>query len=302
MENGELRMENEIDARKRYGMRSGVYGICVNAALAVSKFVVGTAANSVAITADAFNNLSDCLTSLLTILGFRWAAAPADEQHPFGHSRVEYLTGLAVAGIIFIAGYEVMRSSISRIISPELVEFSWLAFAIVTVSILAKIWMWLYNRHLGRKINSETLAAVGTDSRNDVLITSATLVALVFSRFSDLPIDGYIGAAIALVFFKSGWDAGSEAVDRIIGRPTDPKTGESISQIVTAYPEILEAHDLVVHCYGPGRSMASLHVSVSADMTLGAAHEVADKAEKEVQEKLGIQLVIHVDPAQDEDK
>jgi len=277
-------------------MLSGFFGIVLNIILSVSKFITGSLTNSVAITADAFNNLTDCLTSLLTILGFHWSAKPADKEHPFGHSRIEYLVSLVVAGVILITGYEVMRSSINKILSPEPMIFTPFAVGVLLFSILVKLWMFIFNRKLGRTINSNALIAVGIDSRNDVIITSATLVSLVSTLFLDFIIDGYVGALIALILLRSGYQVAKEALSNIIGNPTERDMAADIKQIVKGYDGILGVHDLVVHSYGPGRDMASLHAEVSIDVPFMVSHDIIEQASSEVHEKLGVTLVIHLDP------
>ena len=282
--------------REKYGILSGVCGIILNMLLSVLKFVIGTITNSVAITADAFNNLTDCLTSLLTILGFRWSAKPADREHPFGHARIEYLISLAVAGIILLTGYEVMRSSIAMIINPEPMNFTPWAVAVLLFGMVVKFWMFLLNRKLGKAINSNTLLAVGIDSRNDVLITAATLFSLVFTLFTDFIIDGYVGALIALIFLRSGYQVAKEALGRIIGNPNCGDMANDIKKIVKSYDGVFGVHDLVIHSYGPGRDMASLHVEVPMDMSLLDSHAIIEKAGNEVLEKLGVTLIVHLDP------
>jgi len=282
--------------REKYGLLSGICGIILNLILAGSKFVIGTVTNSVSITADAFNNLTDCLTSLLTILGFRWSAKPADKEHPFGHSRIEYIISLAVAGIILVTGYEVMRSSVTMILNPEPIHFSPWAVAVLVFGMAVKLWMCVFNKKLGKAIKSDALLAVGIDSRNDVLITAATLFSLLFSLFTNIVIDGYVGALIALVFFRSGYQVAKEALGRIIGNPTERSMATKIKEVVKSYEGILGVHDLVVHSYGPGRNMASLHAEVATDMSLVNAHDIVEKAGYEVYEKLGVSLVVHVDP------
>jgi len=288
--------------REKYGLLSGSFGIVLNMLLAALKFVVGALVNSVSITADAFNNLTDCLTSLLTILGFRWSAKPADREHPFGHSRIEYLISLAVAGIILVTGYEVMRSSVAMIINPEPMNFYPAAVAVLIFGMIVKLWMSFFNKKLGKAIKSDTLLAVGIDSRNDVLITAATLVSLIFSLFVDFSIDGYVGAVIALVFFRSGFQVAREALGRIIGNPTDRSVVVQIKETVKSQEGVLGIHDLVVHSYGPGRDMASAHVEVAADMSLADSHEITEVVAHVIKSKLGIEMLIHLDPIDMADK
>ncbi|MCL2378538.1 MAG: cation diffusion facilitator family transporter [Defluviitaleaceae bacterium] len=282
--------------RKKYGLLSGICGIILNMILAALKFLIGAITNSVAITADAINNLTDCLTSLLTILGFRWAAKPADREHPFGHARIEYLISLAVAGIILVTGYEVMRSSVSKIINPEPLYFTPWAVVVLIFSMVVKCWMMVFNRKLGNSIGSNTLLAVGVDSRNDVLINAVTLASLFFTLITGFDIDGYVGALLALVFFRSGYNVAKEALGRIIGNPSDGLVAASIKETVKSQEGVLGMHDLIVHSYGPGRDMASLHVEVPMDMSLADSHAIVEKIEHAVASKLGIPTVIQLTP------
>jgi len=282
--------------REKSGMLSGVCGIILNMILSASKFVIGALTNSVAITADALNNLTDCFTSILTIFGFRWSAKPADKEHPFGHARIEYLISLAVAGIIIITGYEVMRSSIAMILNPEPLYFTPWAVAVLVCSMVAKYWMYLFNRKLGNWVNSDTLIAVCVDSRNDVVINIATLLSLVFTLLTDFVIDGYVGALIALFFFRSGYKVAKEALGRIIGKPFDISVAKKIKEIVKSHESVIGIHDLVVHCYGPGRSMASIHVEIPMSMSLADSHEIIKKVGHEVHKQLEIPLVVQLTP------
>ena len=282
--------------REKYGTLSGVCGIILNMILSVLKFIVGSITNSVAITADAFNNLTDCLTSLLTIFGFRWSARPADREHPFGHARIEYLTSLAVAGIILITGYEVMRSSIAIIINPEPVHFSAWAVVVMCFSMVVKLWMMLFNNKLGKAINSNTLIAVGIDSRNDVMINVVALLSLIVTSLTGIAIDGFVGALLALVFFKSGYNVAKEALGRIIGSPSDGSVANRIKEIAKSHEGVLGVHDLVVHSYGPGRDMASIYVEVPLDMPFAQSNEIIKKINNAVLEELGIPIVIQLTP------
>ncbi|MCL2404921.1 MAG: cation diffusion facilitator family transporter [Defluviitaleaceae bacterium] len=282
--------------RKKYGLLSGICGIILNMLLAGLKFIMGAITNSVAITADAINNLTDCLTSLLTILGFRWSTKPADREHPFGHARIEYLISLAVAAIIFITGYEVMRTSILKIINPEPLYFTPWAAVVLAFSMVVKLWMYMFNRKLGKTINSDTLLAVGIDSRNDVLINVVTLFSLFFTLFTSFVIDGYVGALLALVFLKSGYNIAKEALGRIIGNPSNGSIAVKIKEIVKSQEGVLGMHDLIVHSYGPGRDMASLHVEIPMDMTLAASHILTEKIEDALLKQLGIPVVIQLTP------
>lgn len=288
--------------RKKYGTLSGICGIILNMLLSVLKFMIGAITNSVAITADAFNNLTDCLTSILTILGFSWSAKPADREHPFGHARIEYIISLAIAGVILVTGYEVMRSSIAKIITPEPIYFTIWAVVVMVFSMVVKLWMMFFNKRLGKAIKSDTLIAVGVDSRNDLLINVVTLSSLLFALFSDISIDGFVGAMLALVFLRSGYKVAKEALGRIIGNPTELYKTEEIKRIVKSYDGVLGVHDLVVHNYGYGRDMASIHVEMPLHMLLADSHDVIEKVGNEVYEKLNITLVGHIDPIDTSDE
>ena len=282
--------------RKKYGILSGVCGIVLNMILSILKFLVGAITNSVAITADAFNNLTDCLTSILTILGFRWSAKPADREHPFGHARIEYLISLAVAGIILITGYEVIRSSVAVIINPEPLYFTIGAVVIMVLSIVIKLWMMQFNKKLGQAINSNTLVAVGVDSRNDVLINLVTLLSLLFFLLTDITVDGFVGVLLALVFLRSGYNVAKDALSRIIGNPSDGSVASTIKDIVKGHNGVLGVHDLVVHSYGPGRDMASIHVEVPLDMPMEDSSNLVKKISEAVSKKLGIPMVVQLTP------
>jgi len=282
--------------RGKYGVLSGVCGIVINLTLSIAKFIVGGLTNSVAITADAFNNLTDCLTSLLTILGFKISAKPADKKHPFGHSRVEYIISLAVSLIIFITGWEVLTSSIDRIINPEPMFFSYIAVFVLIGGILAKLWKWIFNRKLGTAIKSDTLLAVGIDSRNDVFVQIVTLLPMLLSLITNVAIDGYVGVLMAFVFFKSGYDIANEALAKIMGTSTERAIADNIKKIVKSYDGILGVHDLVVHNYGPDRHMASIHAEVPMDVAIEKSHAIIMEIEAAVLQELGISLVIQMNP------
>lgn len=282
--------------RGKYGVLSGFFGIVINLTLSISKFIVGGLTNSVAITADAFNNLTDCLTSLLTIIGFKISAKPADKTHPFGHSRVEYIVSLAVSVIIFITGWEVLTSSIDRIITPEPTYFSYVAIIVLIIGMLAKLWKWTFNRNLGNAIKSDTLLAVGVDSRNDVLIQAVTLLPMLLSLVTDVMIDGYIGVMMAFVFLRSGYGVSKDALEKIMGTAIDHTVAQNIKKMVKNNEGILGVHDLIVHNYGPNRYMASIHVEVSKDVPIEKSHAIIVAIADEVLETLGISLVIQMDP------
>ena len=282
--------------RGKYGILSGICGIVINLTLSIAKFIVGGLTNSVAITADAFNNLTDCLTSLLTILGFKISAKPADKKHPFGHSRAEYIVSLAVSVIIFITGWEVLTSSFDRIINPEPTYFSYIAVFVLVCGMLAKLWKWFFNKKLGNAIKSDTLIAVGIDSRNDVFVQVVTLLPMLLSLITNVAIDGYVGTLMAFVFFKSGYDVAKEALAKIMGTSVDRTVADNIKKIVRSYDGILGVHDLVVHNYGPDRYMASIHAEVPMNVAIEKFHAIIMEIEGIVLRELGISLVIQMNP------
>ena len=285
-----------VKIRERYGVLSGSIGIILNSTLAILKFIIGYLTHSVAITADAFNNLIDCITSIFTIVGFKMSAKPADREHPFGHSRIEYLVSLVVAGIILITAWEVLRSALGEILHPTGIYFNLFAIVALVASMLVKFWMFIFNRKLGNNIDSQALIAVAIDSRNDVIITAVTILSLVISYATPISIDGYVGLLLAFIFAKSGFDIAKESLTKLIGHANDEELAEKIKEIVKRQPCVIGMHDLVIHSYGPGNDMASLHVEVPQDMTLIEAHDAVEIASADVFEELGVTLIIHLDP------
>ena len=271
-------------------------GIGLNLLLFVGKLFAGTISGSIAITADAFNNLSDAGSSLVTLLGFRLAGRKPDPEHPFGHGRMEYISGLAVAGLILLMGVELGKSSLKKILSPEEIVSSPLVLAILTVSVAVKLYMFYYNRSIGRKIKSAAMSATATDSLSDAVSTTAVLIATLVGQFTGLNIDGWVGLLVALFILFSAYKAAKETLSPLLGQTPDPEFVDRIEQIVLSYPEVLNIHDLIVHDYGPGRMMISLHAEVSADGDLLQLHDVIDNAEHRLKKELGCMAVIHMDP------
>lgn len=287
----------EPAVREGYGRLAGVVGIVLNVLLCAGKLLVGTLCGSVSITADAVNNLSDAASSIVTLLGFRLAARPADDAHPYGHQRMEYLAGLTVAALILLIGAELVKSSIQRILHPEPVVFSPAGAAVLLASIAAKLWLCLFYRRLARGIQSETLAASGADARNDVISTAAVLAACVLAYFTNIQIDGWAGLAVALFILFSGVGIAKDTIDPLLGEAPDEALVHALAKEICAYDaRVLGLHDLIVHDYGPGRRFASAHVELDAREDPLAAHELIDNIEHDVACRLHVELVIHYDP------
>ena len=291
----------DVRVRQRYGKLAGAVGIGVNLFLFVVKLAAGLLTASVAVLADAFNNLSDAGTSIVTLVGFYLAGQEADEEHPFGHGRMEYLAGLIVAMAILLVGFELGKSSVEKILHPEPVSFSALSAGILALAVAVKLWLFRFNRMLGRRIDSAAMKATATDSLMDAIATAVVLVSTVAGWYFKVNIDGWVGVLVALFIFKAGWEAAKETLDPLLGRPMDPELAADIDRLVLDHPYILGIHDLVYHDYGPGRAMMSFHAEVPADGDLLAIHDVIDHIERELKERNGIETVIHMDPiVQDE--
>ncbi|RKI66094.1 cation transporter [bacterium 1xD42-67] len=284
------------ETRRRCGVVSGAAGIGLNLLLFLGKLLAGIAAASIAVTADAFNNLSDAASSVVTLIGFRLAGREADREHPFGHGRMEYLAGLVVAMLILLVGAELIQTSVRKILSPEPVAFSALSAGILAASIAVKLWMFAFNRALARKIGSAALSATAADSLSDAAATGILLLGLLAGRFLDLALDGWLGLAVALFILRTGWGAVKETVDPLLGRPMDPELAADIDRIVLGHDHILGIHDLVYHDYGPGRAMMSLHAEVPADGDFLELHDTIDHIERELKAKHHIETCIHMDP------
>ena len=282
--------------RKAYGILCGAVGIGFNVLLFLGKFFAGTISGSIAITADAFNNLSDAGSSFVTMLGFQLAGQKPDSDHPFGHGRIEYLSGLAVSLLILLMGFELAKSSLEKILHPEPVDFDPLVIVILCVSIAVKLYMAFYNRRLGKKLDSAAMEATGADSLSDSVATSAVLLATLVGHFTGWMIDGWCGILVAAFILWSGFNAAKDTIDPLLGTPPTPEFVEEIKKLVMAHPAIVGIHDLIVHDYGPGRVMISLHAEVSASGNVLDIHDEIDNVEKELQEKLGCHAVIHMDP------
>ena len=282
--------------RRAYGQLCGIVGIALNLVLFVGKFFAGTVSGSVAITADAFNNLSDAGSSVVTLLGFRLAGKKPDPEHPFGHGRMEYVSGLIVAGLILLMGAELAKSSFEKVLHPEAVDFSALTAVILAVSVCVKLYMCLYNRRISLKIDSVAMAATAADSFSDSISTTAVLAAMLVGRFTGLMIDGWVGLVVACMILWSGVQAARDTISPLLGQPPKKEFVEEIERLVMAHEGICGVHDLVVHDYGPGRRMISLHAEVPASGDILEMHDLVDNIEQELSKTLGCQAVIHMDP------
>ncbi len=282
--------------RAAIGILSGIVGIVCNVLLCGGKLAVGIATGSVSITADAMNNLSDATSSVVTMLGFRLAERPADEEHPFGHARYEYLSGLAVSALILIIGVELAKSSLDKVLHPAAVEFGWTTAAVLVGSILVKLWMSLFNTKLGKTIHSATLAATAADSRNDVITTSAVLLAALIEHFTAFRADGWMGLAVSCFILYSGVGLAKDTISPLLGENADPELREKIVDNIRACPKVLGFHDLMVHDYGPGQRFASIHVEMDRREEPMECHEIIDDLERECLKSHGVHLVIHYDP------
>ncbi len=290
--------ENQEDTavRAAIGALSGGVGIACNLLLFAGKLLVGLITGALSITADALNNLSDASGSIVTLVGFRLAEKPADARHPYGHAWVEYLSGLGVAALILVIGFELAKSSVGKILNPTSVEFSILAAGILLASIAVKLWMCLFNRKLGKEIQSSALMATAADSRNDCIATAAVLLAAVIEEASDLRVDGWMGLGVAVFILYSGIQLAKETINPLLGEGADPELRQKIVDYIQQQPKVLGYHDLMVHDYGPGQRFASLHVEMDRNEDPLKCHELIDDMERECLRSHNVHLVIHYDP------
>ena len=288
---------NDPKVRGQYGVLSGCVGIVVNVVLCLAKFFVGTVTHSIAITADAANNLSDAGSSAVTVFGFKMSSRPADEDHPFGHGRIEYITAMIVSFIILFMGFELAIQSVDKIKNPEDVSFSLVGAIIIGVSILGKLWLALFNRSLGKKINSPAMQAVVADSLSDIAATSITLISLILSNFyPKLHIDGWLGIIVAGFVLKAGFEIFRDTLHALIGQTPTKETVDELEKLVLSYDHVAGIHDLILHNYGPDRFFGSLHVEMPCDLDVMLGHDIIDNIEQDIQQKMGIQMTIHYDP------
>ena len=293
---------NNPIVRQQYGMLCSIISIVCNIVLVIFKISMGIITNSIAIQADGLNNLSDVGSNLASLFGFKLANKHPDEDHPYGHGRMEYIAGLVIAFLIIFVGLQALKDSIFKIINPEAVTFSILACFLLVVSILVKLWMYMFNRKIGTKINSSTLLAAGQDSLNDTLTTIATLGSLLLSLVTDLPVDGIFGMLVSLVVLKAGYDVFKDTVDPLLGKAPDKELIEEIEKFILSYDEALGIHDLMMHDYGPGRRFLTLHVEVDCGEDIMTVHDAMDQIERDVLKEFHILTTIHMDPIDTNDE
>lgn len=282
--------------RSAYGYLCGAVGIALNILLFAGKLVAGTISGSVAVTADAFNNLSDAGSSLISLISFRLASQKPDPHHPFGHGRVEYIASLIISIIIILMGFELGKSSFEKILSPEAVEYSALTFTVLGVSVAVKLYMFLYNNSIGKKIDSSTMKATAMDSISDAVSTGAVLVSAIIAMLTNLALDGWMGLVVAIFIMITGLKSAKETIDSLLGEPPSPEFVKEIEDMVLSHEDIVGVHDMIVHNYGPGRTFVSLHAEVPADGDIVAIHDTIDNAEHEIAKRLGCLVTIHMDP------
>ena len=290
--------------RRAYGVLCGAVGILLNILLFAGKFIAGSLAKSVAVTADAFNNLADAGSSVITMIGFRLAGQKPDKEHPFGHGRFEYIAGLLVSAAIILMGVELLKTSVEKIIAPQAVEFSVLTAVILVFSVAVKIYMAVYNGSLGKKLASPALAAAAKDSLSDSIATAVVLVSSAVGHFLGINIDGWCGAAVAVFVLRAGIMSVRDTLAPLLGTEPDPEFVKRINDIVLSYPEISAIHDLIIHDYGPGRQIISLHAEIPAESgsDIFKLHDIVDNAERRLRQELGCDATIHLDPVAAEDE
>lgn len=287
--------EDQI-VRARYGMLSGAVGICCNLVLFAAKVLTGMMINSISVMADGFNNLSDAASSVIGFVGMKMAGKPADEHHPFGHGRIEYLSAFIVAFLVIEVGFSLLKSSVGKIFHPAQMKFQLASVFILVLSIWVKLWMGMFNKKLGNRIQSKVMLATSADSMGDVAATSATLLSILIFGITGKNIDGIIGLAVSVAVMAAGYHIAKDTLEPLIGAAIDPKLYREISSFVKSYEGIVGTHDLIIHNYGPSRSMASIHAEVPNDVDIQISHEIIDRVEREAYERFHLSLVIHMDP------
>ncbi len=287
---------NSPQTRGKYGFLSGVVGIVLNIILFVGKLIAGILTASIAVTADAFNNLSDAGSSIISLVGFKMAGKPADNEHPFGHGRVEYISGFIISIIIILMGAELLQSSVGKILNPKEISFNELSVVILCVSIGLKLWLYFFNNKLGKIINSQTLIATAKDSLSDTISTLAVLIGIIFSFYLKINLDGWLGTIVALFILYTGISAAKETINKLVGEAPDKEFIEKITEDVLSYSEIIGIHDLIVHNYGVGNCVISLHAEVPSDCDFLKIHDVIDNIESNINHKYSCITVIHMDP------
>lgn len=292
----------EVAVRTSYGVLSGVVGIICNIILFIGKGIIGLLMHSVSILADAFNNLSDAGSSIISLVGVKMASKPADEEHPFGHGRIEYISALIVAFLVIQVGLTFFKDSVGKIMHPEQLKFQWISIIILILSIGMKLWLGAFNRKLGKRIDSKVLQATATDSIGDAVTTSVTVLSILFWKVTGMNIDGIVGVIVSGIVVWAGIGIAKDTVEELIGPAPTPEVFRQITEFVEGYEGIEGTHDLIVHNYGPGRSMASIHAEVPNTADIETSHEIVDKIERDAQKFMGIFLVIHMDPIETKDE
>jgi cation diffusion facilitator family transporter len=290
------------DTRLKVGYFASIVGVVLNVILAISKIIIGTLISSIGVVADGINNFADTASSMITLIGFKMSSKPADKNHPYGHGRLEYIAALMVAFIVILVGFQFVMSSIERIRNPKDVLFELIPFIILVLSILVKIWLSIFNKKLGEKINSGGLKATATDAFGDVLITMVVVISIIVSQFTDVPIDGFIGLAVSGFIILAGLNLVKDTISPLIGEAPSKELIDGIYNDILEYEYITGAHDLFIHFYGVNRAMATIDVEVPGDLSVVTVHDIIDKAERELGEKYGITIVIHMDPLAKETK
>lgn len=290
------------EVRTRYGMLASVVGIFCNVLLFSVKLAIGLILSSLAVTADAFNNLSDAASSIISFVGVKMAGKPADAEHPFGHGRIEYIAALIVSFLVIEVGFTFFKSSISKIMHPEEITFDPVPFIILILSILVKLWMAFFNNKLGKRIDSKVMLATAADSLGDVITTSATVISIVICHFTSINVDAIAGLIVSGIVIWSGVSIAKDTLEPLIGQRVPSELYQKITDMVESYEGIVGAHDLIVHNYGPNRSMATIHAEVPNDVSIEASHEIIDRIERDVKKELNILLVIHMDPVEMRDE
>lgn len=288
--------------RQSYGYLGGFTGIVCNLTLSASKIAIGLMVNSIAITADAVNNLSDAASSIITLVGFRITNKPADREHPFGHARIEYISAMVVSFMVILVGFEFLKSSFERIRNPQDMKFDLIAFSVLLLSIGVKLWLGRFYKNIGKRIESKTMEASAVDSMSDVITTSVVAASLLTSRWITFPIDGYIGLLVSAFIMYSGINLTRETLNPLLGEAPEPEFIADITERTLGYEGIIGVHDMIVHNYGPGRCIVSLHAEIPAKMDIMKAHDIIDLAEQEISEAMDIHMVIHMDPINTDDK
>lgn len=290
------------EIRTRYGMLASVVGIFCNVLLFSVKLTIGLILSSLAVTADAFNNLSDAASSIISFIGVKMAGKPADAEHPFGHGRIEYIAALIVSFLVIEVGFTFFKSSISKILHPEEISFDLVPFVILILSILVKLWMAFFNNKLGKRIDSKVMLATAADSLGDVITTSATVLSIIICHFTSINVDAIAGLIVSAIVIWSGISIAKDTLEPLIGERVPAELYQKITDIVESYDGIVGTHDLIVHNYGPNRSMATIHAEVPNDINIDVSHEIIDKIERDVKKDLNILLVIHMDPVEMRDE